>query len=366
MPPPESSSSADDAAASGAKPTTLDLTAAQGGLDDEAVTCDPSLVVPLRRDDSLGRHLPLNGLCNLEDWDLDELVEPMRQILPYFVASDPIYPKGSEHRKHWEFAKLVVGLRRLGVLGQRSWILGVGAGQEEVAFYLTNEARWVFATDIYGEGSFSNIEADNKILFDPDSVARCPYNRRRLVVQQMNALDLRYEDASFDATYSLSSIEHFGGMEGARNALAEQRRVLRPGGIAAFTTEVIVNGAPSLLDGNLMLFTPTDIESLCGSVPGLALVEPIDFSLSEQTRSSVIPLAKAVEDAQVHRHVDFPHIVLEHRGRQYTSISIFLRAQRPSTADSTSGDKRRARTLLASGLHRVRHQVGRATRILPS
>ena len=62
----------------------------------------------------------------------------------------------------------------------------------------------------------------------------------------MDALDLRYEDGSFDAVYSLSSIEHFGGLDGVRRALAEQHRVVKPGGIVAFTTEVIVNDADTL------------------------------------------------------------------------------------------------------------------------
>ncbi len=85
----------------------------------------------------------------------------------------------------------------------------------------------------------------------------------------MDALDLRYEDATFDAVYSLSSIEHFGGMRGALDALAEKRRVLRLGGIAAMTTEVIVNGAPSLHEGNLFLFTPDELLHLCNAAPGL-------------------------------------------------------------------------------------------------
>ncbi len=218
--------------------------------------------------DSIG----LNGLCNLEEWDLPELRSTIRRLLPYFIAENPEFPKGMEHRKHWEFAQLANGFRRLGVLNGEAWILAVAAGQEEVAFDLTNDARWVFVTDIYGSGSFSNLEAEARILFDPDAVARCPYNRRRLVVQFMNALDLRYEDGTFDAVYSLSSIEHFGGMEGALAALAEQRRVLRHGGVLAFKTEVVVNGAPGLHDGNLFLFTPEQIESLCENAGGLELV----------------------------------------------------------------------------------------------
>jgi len=292
-------------------------------LIDEAVPADPSRAVPVR--DDVRDHVGLNVLCNVEDWDIPELQSTVRRILPYFLPMDPTFPMGKEHRKHWEFSQLLNGLNRLGVVRAGAWVLAVAAGQEEVAFDLTNDVRWVFCTDIYGSGDFAHVEAEDRILTDPDAVARCPYNRRRLVVQYMDALDLRYEDATFDAVYSSSSIEHFGGLDGAAKALAEQRRVLKPQGIVAMTTEVIVNGAPTLHDGNLFLFTPEQIDGLCKQVPGLSLVEPIDFTLSKRTRDKVIPLAKAVEDAQINSYVDYPHIVLEHRGRQYTSISLFLR-----------------------------------------
>ncbi len=71
----------------------------------------------------------------------------------------------------------------------------------------------------------------------------------------MDALDLRYEDETFDAVYSLSSVEHFGGLDGVRAALAEQCRVVKVGGIVAFTTEVIINDADSYHDGHLLLST---------------------------------------------------------------------------------------------------------------
>jgi SAM-dependent methyltransferase len=163
------------------------------------------------------------------------------------------------------------------------------------------------------------------MLTDPDHFALCPYNRNRLVVEHMDALDLRFDDETFDAVYSLSSIEHFGGYSGARQALMETRRVLKRGGVAAITTECIVNDADGFSEPGLSLFTPRDLHDLFWSVPGLVPVEGPVFSLSERTQSlAPIPLLKAVEDAQ-RGHVDYPCIVLELAGRVYTSFSVFLR-----------------------------------------
>ncbi len=271
--------------------------------------------------------MSLNKVCRIDDWDDPALTATMRRILPYFLDEHPDFPRRMEHRKHWEFAHVLNGLHALGALGPEGMVLSVAAGHEEVAFDLTNDVRWVFATDIYGSGPFAALEAELTILRDPDAVARCPYNRRRLVVQYMDALDLRFEDATFDAVYSLSSIEHFGGLAGAGRALREQCRVTKPGGVVALTTEVIVNGAAPFEEGHLMLCTPEQIVDLVGDVPGLSVVEPIDFEVSDRTVAQVTSLPDAI--AQAGRgEARYPLIVLEHEGRQFTSIAVFLRRHR--------------------------------------
>ncbi|TMF87871.1 MAG: class I SAM-dependent methyltransferase [Chloroflexi bacterium] len=167
----------------------------------------------------------LTSYCWIEDWSNAALVAAMRRQLPYLVEKDPRFPENLEHRKHWEYAQVVVGLEQLGALHQDALVLGVGAGHEEAIYDLSTRVRWLFATDIYGSGYFRAGEADARMLLDPDHFARCPYNRNRLVVENMDALDLRFEDRTFDAVYSLSSIEHFGGLAGATRALDEMARV---------------------------------------------------------------------------------------------------------------------------------------------
>lgn len=248
----------------------------------------------------------------------------MRRMLPYFLGQAPDWPHTMEHRKHWELAQVYLGLEQLGALRPDAFVLAVGAGHEEIAFDLTNVVRWVFATDIYGTGHFASREAQGGMLFDPDSWARCPHNRRRLVVQHMDALDLRFEDATFDAVYSVSSIEHFGDTEGAARSLAEQARVTKPGGVVAFVTEVVVNGAPGFSEGHLTLFTPEQVLDLADSVPGLRPVEPIDFCTTPGALDHVTTLADALADANA-GVARYPEIVLEHEGRQFTSVAVFLR-----------------------------------------
>ena len=71
----------------------------------------------------------------------------------------------------------------------------------------------------------------------PPGLANFPYREDRLVSLKMDGRFLAFPDASFEVVYSLSSIEHFGGFDGASAAIADMARVLKPGGILALATE---------------------------------------------------------------------------------------------------------------------------------
>ena len=111
---------------------------------------------------------------------------------------------------------------------------------------------------------------------------------------------------------------------GQEAALRGVHRVLKTGGVAAITTECIVNGARDLDLPGLYLFSPKSIQKLAHSVDGLVPVDEIDFSVSSATRATRYDLRQAIDNAkQGHSHT--PHIVLELEGRQFTSVALFLR-----------------------------------------
>jgi SAM-dependent methyltransferase len=267
----------------------------------------------------------LNKLCNIEDWRDADFRATLRRLLPGLAQAMPAYPTGQEHRKHWEYAHVLNGLDRLGAIHPEAMVLSVAGGHEEPAFYLTNRVRWVFLTDMYGQTGFRNDEASSSMLTSPDSFAGLPYNRNRLVVQHMNALDLRFEPETFDAVFCLSSIEHFGGEAAAQHALAEMHRATKPNGVVAITTECLIDDGPDFEAPGLLFFSQKSLQHLAQSVPGLELVEPIDFLLSEETRKSRQSLPQAISDVQNHGIEKYPHIVLECEGRLFTSVALFFR-----------------------------------------
>ena len=187
------------------------------------------------------------------------MAETMCRLMPDLAQSLPRYPFGYEHRKVWEYAHVLLGLDKIGALRPDAFVLSIGSGHEEPLYDLTNRVRWVFATDIYGQGEFMERVAPSSMLIDPDRYARCPHNRNRLVVQHMNALDLRFEPATFDIVYSFSTIEHVGTLKEVRRVLSEIDRVLKPTGVAVITTECIVNQAPQLECEGLYLFHPDTV-----------------------------------------------------------------------------------------------------------
>jgi SAM-dependent methyltransferase len=266
---------------------------------------------------------PLSRHCAVADWRRPRLLELMDGIVPGSAARP--------HRKVWEFAMGVMALEEGGVLHEGAFGLSVGAGHEPVLYYLTNRCRWLFATDLYGAGSFVRRESADAMLVDPDLFAPYPYRRRRLTVAYMDALDLRFEDATFDFVVSFGSIEHFGGVRGAQRALAEVARVLKPGGVAAITTELLVDGGPGpvALPG-LELFAPDTLRALVGGTPGLAWLGEERLEPADDPEAPLIDLAADfVRTEAGDQH--YPHVRLrvltEDGPRVFTSVALAMRRE---------------------------------------
>jgi len=267
-------------------------------------------------------------LCEVSDFRDPELRALIREIftddLAHFGSS---FPEGREYRKHWEVAMTARALRQAGSISPDAEVLGVGAGHEATIYWLSRHVRRVFATDLYlTEDDWSEHDSGAEMLTDPGRHWAGEWNPRRVVVQHMDALELRYEDESFDAVFSSGSIEHFGGHEEIRRAAHEMNRVLRPGGVAALSTEFRLEGPSPGLPGILMFDRGELIELLFGGV-GWQPMSELDTSISEETLSTVTDLAAAVADRAAGRRewTTYPHIVLRHDEQVFTSVHLAFR-----------------------------------------
>jgi SAM-dependent methyltransferase len=259
-----------------------------------------------RRWGSVPRDTQLCELANPAKWDNEDWLDLLRSL---GLSDDRL----AMHRKPYEFTQLLYGCRRLGVLRDDASFLSVGAGHEHVLYWLANHVRRVVATDMY-EGGWQDQrarEGDPAVLDNPDHYAPFPYRREHLEFMRMDGRALKFADNTFDVTYSLSSIEHFGGLEGAAQTVREMARVLKPGGVLALATEYVLSGPPCE-----ETFQPAEVHALIEQ-SGLALVEPIDELVYRRYTSEPVDLKRDPYQS--------PHMTVRLDGTTFTSVMLFLR-----------------------------------------
>ncbi len=259
---------------------------------------------------------PQSGVL-LQDTQLCELANPAKWdnaewlgILRSLGLSDD---KLSMHRKPYEFTQLLYGCRRLGALRDDSRVISVGAGHELVLYWLANHVRHMIATDMY-EGVWQAVqgrEGDPDVINRPDEYAPFPYRRDHLTFMKMDGRQLAFRDDTFDIAYSLSSIEHFGGVAGAAATVREMGRVLKPGGILALATEYVLAGPP-----HDETFLPDEFAGLVDQ-PGLELVQPIDEAVYQRYEYAAIDLYR--------NPYQTPHMVVRFDATVFTTVMVFLR-----------------------------------------
>src|SRR5262249_35461729 len=216
------------------------------------------------------------------------------------------------HRKEWEFAQAVYGLRKLRCLCSDATALGLGSGTEPIVFFLAGRLRKVVATDLYA-GDFSAHEADPRMLRDPEAFAPFAYHRERLQVRRMDATAIDYGPEVFDLGFSLSSFEHFGSRRAQRACLREVHRGRRPGGVALLTTEVVLNAWGRHGD----YFRPTELLDDLVPRAGFQLAGGgFHFATSRATLDGVVRLPHEIDR--------LPHLILRRWRTYFTSGALFL------------------------------------------
>ncbi|NJR66195.1 MAG: methyltransferase domain-containing protein [Leptolyngbyaceae cyanobacterium CRU_2_3] len=199
---------------------------------------------------------------------------------PNFQTTGALLSLPGRNRKIWEYIQVYNGLNHLGLLNGKTHALGLGVGTEPLIYAFTNVCQKVVATDLYNSQNWSTASLPTDAVYQ----ANCfPYERDRLIVQHMDMTHVEYPDESFDFIWSCCSIEHVGTFEELHRVYQEIHRVLKPGGIAALTTEYNPTDRPSYEPN--MLFTDQDwIEKwLTGNQPliqGFELLDWPDFNVA--------------------------------------------------------------------------------------
>jgi len=177
--------------------------------------------------------IPLNKICQAADLNNHE----WRGVLSELKMS---LNEADFHRKAWEHVQIILSAKRTKLLTPGSVCLAVGAGRENLLYYLTYKVKKVWGIDLY-EGEFFGGEDEADIPLSAKKYAPFPYPEEKLTLLRMDALNLEFDDSTFDFIFSSSSIEHFGSEKEILRSLKEIYRVLKPGGAAFLTTELRLN-----------------------------------------------------------------------------------------------------------------------------
>jgi len=171
----------------------------------------------------------LSKVCDGADWFDPELLA---------VVEGDLRELARFHRKQWEFAMILLALRRRGALRPDAVGLSMGAGKERLLYAVAHHVRQVVATDLYD----LHAEWETAHTQDPDRYVKedkpFPVDDAKLRGLRMDMRSLDFEDGTFDFCYSSCAIEHIGGREDFLKHLAEAYRVLKDGGVYALTTEL--------------------------------------------------------------------------------------------------------------------------------
>src|SRR3954470_38058 len=267
-------------------------------------------------------------LCELADFAEPQLAELMREVYAsdaqFYGEAD--FPTGREYRKYWEVAMTLRAFRSFGILRDNARVLGVGAGREATIYWLTGHVGEVVATDLYRtEDNWSGSDSSADMLTDPGRYWDRDWNPERLTVRHMNALELDFEDESFDAIFSSSSIEHFGDFPDVRRAVEEMFRVLRPGGVLALATEFRLEGDHIGYPG-LLRFDEPELRALLLDGLWWDPASPMELQISDETARTAVEMSEAIADqeAGIRGWSRYPHLVLRHEQYLWTSVHVAL------------------------------------------
>jgi len=251
--------------------------------------------------------VPLNKIPQVADLANPEWRAILDNWGGFFSMTEDIF-----HRKIWEFTQIIYILNKLGYLYPKNTCLAVGAGREEILYYLANIIDRVVGIDLY-HGLYLGSEDNPDIVTEPQKYAPFLYPLDHLELKQMNALEMQFPAEHFDFVFSASSIEHFGSIRDIKASIAEMFRVLKPGGVCVITSEIKLNRLGKDIPQTRM-FTPR----------GLAdLFLQQGFSLAEEG------MDLRVEDHYLHNWVKlpqelykYPHVILRFLRTIFTSLSL--------------------------------------------
>jgi SAM-dependent methyltransferase len=230
----------------------------------------------------------VNKLCDAADWMSPELSRIIR---------DAFAEPARFHRKQWELAVIYRELERLGLLDGTKRGISFGSGTERLLYALAHRVEHLWATDLYGTDAPWGLARTNAPLELIQACAPFAYPAEKLSAKRMDMRFIQFPNESFDFAYSACAIGHIGREEDFVQHLKEARRVLKPGGVYVFTTELTYDDQPLGEKGNYHFS-----RELLGQViaeSGLSCDAELDAQLFPHAMNTPLPVELARDGARL-------------------------------------------------------------------
>jgi SAM-dependent methyltransferase len=259
-------------------------------------------------------------ICDAADWFDPEIK---------FIIENELREPARFHRKQWEFAMIFLTLKKFGLLNYQKVGLSLGGGNERVLYSIANHVKKLFVTDLYDEGTTWDCARTT----DPDEFIKLskpfPVADDKFKALRMDMRYIDFQEDSFDFCYSSCAIEHIGEYQDFLQHLNEVNRVLKPGGIYIFTTEMQF-GEKTISDQNNFIFTKEYLSELIAN-SDLDFVSDVDTTL---TRNQInLPNPTNLKNLSytgknfINEKLfeQFPHLILLRGSVPFTSVLLILR-----------------------------------------
>jgi SAM-dependent methyltransferase len=289
--------------------------------------------------------LPFTKVVDIADFSNPLLLPHLRDIargeMMRFGLSEPAIIPDS---KQWECAMMMRTFSELGVVRPGALLAGIGAGTEETTFALAAKDCIVFPTDRYLELTPWSDVAPAGMMVNPAQFSPYAYPRGAVIPVHSDARAASLPSGFFDGVYSAGSIEHFGSLEAVSAAAEEIGRILKPGGIAAISTEFRLDGPndkPWFSD-DCILFTPELLQKHIVGPSGLELIGEPDYSTSKETYDNRVVLTDFLKKAKrvvslADKRNAYPNLVLFHDGYLFCSVHLAMRKPMAAAGSSAGG-----------------------------
>jgi len=216
--------------------------------------------------------------------------------------------------------------------------LGFAVGNEKLPAYFASQSIEILATDLGQDDTRSKAWQDTKQhsktleqLFRPDLVSRDKFlNLCSFQSVDMNAIPTDLY-GRFDFCWSMCSFEHLGSVERGLEFVRNSVQCLRPGGVAAHTTEFNFEPSEETIDNwPTVLFQPRHLEELAKRLAsdGHELLT-VNFDPGAGLLDRFIDLPPYPHDP--HPSLSYPaspHLRLSVDGFPSTSVGLVVRAGR--------------------------------------